>query len=85
MSEAMFYLTLETGKFPIDAFVTFEITAQGVELVELADWSPGEAVDFEPAFRWARSCTLEGCDAPPEGWRIQTLDEHGNTRRYCDA
>lgn len=83
MSEAVFYLTLETGKLPTDAYATFEVSAHGVELVELCDFS--EAVDFEPAFRWAKSCNFEGCDAPPDGWRIQTLDEHGNTRRYCDA
>lgn len=77
------FLTLETGKYPSDAFVTFEVTADGVQVVELCDFS--ELVDFEPAMRWARSCSLKGCDAAPEGWRIQTLDEHGNVRRYCDA
>lgn len=83
MAEAVFYLTLETGKFPSDAFATFAISADGVQLVELCDFS--ETVDFEPAFQWAKSCTLEGCAEAPEGWRIQSLDEHGNTRRYCDA
>lgn len=65
------WVTLRTGMFPTDAWLTVEITAEGVEIIETVDWSPLQDVDFAPAFAWAESCTLEGCPPAPDGWAIK--------------
>jgi len=78
-------LTLETGKFPTDAWMTVEVGVSGVKCLEAYDFTPGRDVDFGPAVQWAQGCSLEGCSLAPEGWRLRTLDERGQVRRYCDA
>lgn len=64
-------LTLQRGTFPTDAWLTIEVSAEGVEVLEMADWTRDEDVDFLPALSWAADCSLQGTPAVPEGWRIK--------------
>lgn len=63
-------LRLQRGRCPTDAWLTIEVSGEGVEVMEMADFS-GQDVDFSPAFEWAASCTVEGVPKPPEGWHVQ--------------
>lgn len=63
-------LRLQRGMCPTDAWLTVEVSREGVEVVEMADFS-GHEVDFSPALEWAASCTVEGVPKAPEGWCVQ--------------
>lgn len=71
-------LTLERATASPDAWITVEIDAERVAVVDVFDLTDDvEEFDFSPAFAWAESCSLSGCAAPPPGWRLQTCDECG--------
>jgi len=57
---------------PTDAWLTVEVSREGVEVLEMADFS-GDEVDFSPALHWAACCTVEGTPAVPDGWRLEVV------------
>ena len=54
MDAQLLVLTLEMGKWPGNAEITFEVGPAGLEWVECFDCTPGAAVDFSAAVAWAK-------------------------------
>lgn len=67
-------LTLQRGTFPTDAWLTIEVSAEGIEVLEMADWTRDEDVDFRPALAWAAECSLQGTAPAPVGWTLKVCD-----------
>jgi len=68
-------LTLRTGTFPTDAWITFAFGDGEAEVIGLGDWSADGDTDFEPVFCWAADCSLGECPPPPPGWTFEYAQE----------
>lgn len=76
MSHDLFVpLTLRTGTFPTDAWITFHIGPDGAEVLGFGDWSSDGDTDFEPVLCWAVDCSLGECPVPPRGWTFEFASE----------